>query len=268
MTKQEYIDQYVALNGPIPPHCSVIPSPLGWQIVDDGRHANIVVYSAKEYIESSISISLLPEHRTRFYQFMHDYRDTIDWVLWYNETDPNTTTPSYHNSRHLIGTAFIAHLLSGGDVDCVHAMFIHDFQYPNAATDIANIEHSLDMAKQCEYPHQIDGTLTGLVYGTYYNPRNPTPAIGIPNIALCRDADQIYATMMFDAGVYFGLEREVGGKIGLSGIDFLHRNIDYVASIGDALYLPQSKELHGKYREKCLNEHDTISRLYVLGEGK
>lgn len=263
MTKQEYIDQYVALNGPIPPHCSVIPSPLGWQIIDDGYHANIVVCSAKEDIESSISKSLLPEHITQFHQFMHDYRDTIDWVLWNNETDPNTTTPSYHNSRHLIGAAFIAHLLSGGDVDCVHAMFIHDFQYPNAAIDLANIGHSLDIAKQCEYPHQIDGTLTGLVCGTLYNFQTPFPDVEDLKVGVCRDADQLYATMLFNMGVYLGLEYEVGRKLGITGPAFLQQNMDYVRNIGDNLYLPQSKELHKQYRQKCLNEHLVFSSIYI-----
>lgn len=263
MTKQEYIDQYVALNGPIPPHCSVIPSPLGWQIIDDGYHANIVVCSAKEDIESSISKSLLPEHITQFHQFMHDYRDTIDWVLWNNETDPNTTTPSYHNSRHLIGAAFIAQLLSAGDPKCIQAMFIHDFQHPKAASDLDNIIHSLSVAKQCDYPHEIDDVLTTLVFGTQYNPQDPYPAVEDPKIALCRDADQIYATMMFNLGVYLGLEHEVGGKLGLSGSDFLLRNMNYVRNIGDNLYLPQSKDLHKQYRQKCLNEHLVFSSIYI-----
>lgn len=263
MTKQEYIDQYVALSGPIPPHCSVIPSPMGWQIVNDGHHSDMVVFPALEEIESSIRSQLLPEHFIRFNQFVLDYRDTIEWVLWYNETDPSTTTPSYHSSRHLIGTAFIAHLLSGGVADCVLAMFIHDFQYPNAATDLGNIAHSLDIAKQCDYPHQIDDALSALVLGTHYSPQNPTPDIEDPNVAICRDADQLYATMLFNPDVYLGLEREVGSKLGLSGPDFLRRNMDYVRANEDKLYLPQSKELHGMYRQRCLDEHVTISNMYV-----
>lgn len=265
MNKHEYALRYIATRGELPDDMDIIPTRLpfpGWQVVTN-EHQSAVVTEAKAAIEHSIIKTLLPEHVVAFKQFILNYRETIDWVLWYNETEPTDTTPRYHNSRHLIGAAFIASLLDGNE-EVINAMFIHDFQHLGESKDKENIAHSLATAAQCQFPGGLLPSLIDLVSATEYDPSNPIPDIEILQAGMCRDADQIYATMMFDMDVYLGLEHEVGRKLGTTGMAFLQRNMDYVRNIGDNLYLSQSKDLHKRYQEFCLKRHlEVASIMYV-----
>jgi len=208
-----------------------------------------------------------PDMLHYFHVFCDEYRSVLEWLIEHN-TPPHMGPETYHNTRHLIGVAFLGYYLTGGERITVLAAFIHDFRYINQQPDAVNIAHSLAQAEEEGFfalpvvnAADADVRIRKAVEATEYDFAHPMPENLDAWQYSLRDADQLYATVFFDVDVYQGLEAEVGPKVNVRGMAFLQRNAQYVMQ--DRLYTSLAKGIQHMYLPQCLLAHVSCAQLYT-----